>query len=161
MPIKNAENAYKTAGMTANKYMENVTGFSASLLQSLGNDTEKAADLVALVNAYRNENGLDTLEVTEFLQEKANIRGYQTSYYWEHLTPAGQSPTALYSYSAENLAWCAASTSAQDIFDALKDCEDHNAIMLSPYLKNRTATSVFCKKVGEDDYEYYWVQVFR
>ena len=41
--IKNAEVAYRTAGMSANDYMENVTAFSASLLQGLGGDTEKAA----------------------------------------------------------------------------------------------------------------------
>ena len=41
--IKNAEAAYRTAGMSANQYMENVTAFSASLLQGLGGDTEKAA----------------------------------------------------------------------------------------------------------------------
>ena len=39
-----ANNAYKTAGMSANEYMETVTSFSASLLSSLGGDTEKAAD---------------------------------------------------------------------------------------------------------------------
>ena len=39
-----AQNAYKTAGMSANEYMETVTGFSASLLQSLGGDTEAAAE---------------------------------------------------------------------------------------------------------------------
>lgn len=38
-----AANAYQTAGMSANDYMENVTAFSASLLQSLGNDTKAAA----------------------------------------------------------------------------------------------------------------------
>ena len=38
-----AAEAYKTAGLSANEYMETVTGFSASLLQSLGGDTEKAA----------------------------------------------------------------------------------------------------------------------
>lgn len=38
-----ADNAFKTAGMSANEYMETVTGFSASLLQSLGGDTDKAA----------------------------------------------------------------------------------------------------------------------
>lgn len=38
-----AANAYKTAGMSANEYMDTVTSFSASLLQSLGGDTEKAA----------------------------------------------------------------------------------------------------------------------
>ena len=40
-----ANDAYKTAGLSANAYMENVTGFSASLLQSLGGDTAKAADV--------------------------------------------------------------------------------------------------------------------
>lgn len=38
-----AENAFKTAGLSANSYMETVTGFSASLLQSLGGDTAAAA----------------------------------------------------------------------------------------------------------------------
>lgn len=41
--MKYADNAYKTAGMSANQYMETVTSFSASLLQSLDGDTEKAA----------------------------------------------------------------------------------------------------------------------
>ena len=39
-----AQNAYQTAGLSANEYMETVTSFSASLLQSLGGDTEKAAN---------------------------------------------------------------------------------------------------------------------
>ncbi len=39
-----ANNAYKTAGLSANEYMETVTSFSASLLQSMGNDTEAAAE---------------------------------------------------------------------------------------------------------------------
>ena len=43
--IANAEQAYKTAGMSANGYMEQVTSFSASLLQSLGGDTAKAAEV--------------------------------------------------------------------------------------------------------------------
>ena len=42
---QNAANAYKTAGMSANEYMQLTTSFSASLLQSLGNDTAKAADV--------------------------------------------------------------------------------------------------------------------
>ena len=42
--MKYAENAYKTAGLSANEYMETVTSFSASLLQSLDGDTEAAAN---------------------------------------------------------------------------------------------------------------------
>lgn len=42
--MKYAEDSWKTAGMSANEYMSTVTGFSASLLQSLKWDTEKAAD---------------------------------------------------------------------------------------------------------------------
>lgn len=53
-----AENAYKTAGLSANEYMATVTSFSASLLQSLGGDTEKAADYAdkALVDMSDNAN---------------------------------------------------------------------------------------------------------
>ena len=40
---KYAQNAYKTAGMSANEYMDTVTSFSASLLQGLGGDTKKAS----------------------------------------------------------------------------------------------------------------------
>lgn len=40
-----ADNAFKTAGMSANEYMDTVTSFSASLLQSLGWDTKAAAQV--------------------------------------------------------------------------------------------------------------------
>lgn len=43
--VKNANDAFKTAGMDANTYMETVTGFSASLISGLGGDTSKAAEL--------------------------------------------------------------------------------------------------------------------
>lgn len=57
-----ANNAYKTAGMSANEYMETVTGFSASLLQSLGGDTEKAADYadMAIRDMSDNANKMGT-----------------------------------------------------------------------------------------------------
>lgn len=57
-----AANAYKTAGMSANEYMETVTGFSASLLQSLGGDTAKAADVadMALTDMSDNANKMGT-----------------------------------------------------------------------------------------------------
>lgn len=38
-----AQNAYQTTGMSANEYMTTVTAFSASLLQSMDNDTDAAA----------------------------------------------------------------------------------------------------------------------
>lgn len=43
--MENADRAFMTAGLSANEYMETVTSFSASLIQSLGGDTEKAAEL--------------------------------------------------------------------------------------------------------------------
>ena len=57
-----ANQAYKTAGMSANKYMETVTSFSASLLQGLGGDTEKAAKYAdkAVVAMSDNANKMGT-----------------------------------------------------------------------------------------------------
>ena len=57
-----AEKAYETAGMSANEYMNTVTSFSASLLQSLGGDTEKAADKadVAIRDMSDNANKMGT-----------------------------------------------------------------------------------------------------
>lgn len=42
--MQNAENAYRTAGMSANDYMEQASGFAAALTQSLGGDVVKAAE---------------------------------------------------------------------------------------------------------------------
>lgn len=57
-----AANAYKTAGLSANEYMDTVTSFSASLLQSLGGDTEAAADManVAITDMADNANKMGT-----------------------------------------------------------------------------------------------------
>lgn len=57
-----ANEAYKTAGLSANSYMENVTSFSASLLQSMGGNTEKAADVanMAMVDMSDNANKMGT-----------------------------------------------------------------------------------------------------
>lgn len=59
---KYAQNAYKTAGMSANDYMETVTGFSASLLQSLDGDTTKAAKYadMAITDMSDNANKMGT-----------------------------------------------------------------------------------------------------
>lgn len=60
--IANAERAYKTAGLSANNYMETVTSFSASLLQSVGNDTVKAANYAdqAIIDMSDNANKMGT-----------------------------------------------------------------------------------------------------
>lgn len=57
-----ANQAYKTAGLSANEYMKNVTSFSASLLQSLGGDTSKAADIsnMAMMDMADNMNKMGT-----------------------------------------------------------------------------------------------------
>lgn len=59
---KYAEQAYKTAGMSANTYMQTITSFSASLLNSLDNDTEKAAEKAntAITDMADNSNKMGT-----------------------------------------------------------------------------------------------------
>lgn len=51
-----AANAYQTAGMSANEYMTTVTAFSASLLQSMGNDTDAAAEKANLAITDMSDN---------------------------------------------------------------------------------------------------------
>lgn len=60
--IAAADNAYRTAGVSANSYMEQVTSFSATLLQGLGGDTEAAASYAdkAIVQMADNANKMGT-----------------------------------------------------------------------------------------------------
>ena len=60
--IENAQKAYQTAGVDANRYMEQVTSFSASLLQSVGGDTVKAAQAAdtAIIDMADNANKMGT-----------------------------------------------------------------------------------------------------
>lgn len=60
--LENSKVAYKTAGLSANDYMETVTSFSASLLQSVGGDTMKAAEKAdtAIVDMSDNANKMGT-----------------------------------------------------------------------------------------------------
>ena len=57
-----ANNAYQSAGMSANEYMSTITGFAASLLQGLGGDTEKAAQIgnLAVTDMADNANKMGT-----------------------------------------------------------------------------------------------------
>lgn len=60
--MKYANNAYKSAGMSANEYMSTITGFAASLLQGLGGDTKKAAEIgnMAVIDMSDNANKMGT-----------------------------------------------------------------------------------------------------
>lgn len=60
--MKNAANAFATAGLSANDYMEQVTSFSASLLQGLGGDTKMAAEVAdrAIIDMADNANKMGT-----------------------------------------------------------------------------------------------------
>ena len=60
--LANAQNAFKTAQMSANTYLDTVTSFSASLLQSLGGDTKKAAEVAdsAIIDMADNANKMGT-----------------------------------------------------------------------------------------------------
>lgn len=81
--IENANKAYKTAGMSANQYMQNVTSFSASLLQSVAGDTKKAADIADMAmidmsdnaNKMRHINGCNNCCISRLCKTKLyNVR---------------------------------------------------------------------------------------
>ena len=54
--VKNSKKAFNTAGMSANEYMENVTGFAASLVSGLGGDTKKAAEIADIAIRDMSDN---------------------------------------------------------------------------------------------------------
>jgi phage-related protein len=54
--IANAQQAFKTCGMSANAYMEQATSFSAALINSLGGDTQKAADMTDVAMRAMSDN---------------------------------------------------------------------------------------------------------
>lgn len=67
-----AENAYKTAGLSANEYMETVTSFSASLLQSLDGDTAAAAEKANLAITDMSDNANKMGTSMEMIQNAYN-----------------------------------------------------------------------------------------
>lgn len=78
-----AAEAYKAAGMSANEYMQTVTSFSASLIQSLGGDTEKAAKYadMAITDMSDNANKMGTS--MEMIQNAYNGLKYRSAG-WKH-----------------------------------------------------------------------------
>lgn len=77
--IENAKNAYATAGVSANEYMAGVTSFSASLLQSLGGDTEKAADVADM--AFRDMSDNANKFGTDMSSVQAAYQGFAKQNY--------------------------------------------------------------------------------
>ena len=80
-----AENAYKTAGLSANEYMNTVTSFSASLLQSLGGDTEAAVEYadMAITDMSDNANKMGTS--MEMIQNAYQGFAKQNYTLWDNL----------------------------------------------------------------------------
>lgn len=72
---KYAAEAYRTAGMSGNEYMENVTSFSAAMISSLGGNTKKAAKLsnqaITDMSDNANKMGTDLSMVTQTYQSLA------------------------------------------------------------------------------------------
>lgn len=69
--IKNSESAYKRAGVSGVDYMEQVTSFSATLLQGLGGDTEKAASYADKAIVDMSDKRLVRLKRIELYQRCA------------------------------------------------------------------------------------------
>ena len=77
----NAQEAFQSAGMSANEYMENVTSFSASLINSLGGDTQAAADAanMAMKDIADNANTYGTYSAQELANVYQNLAKGQFS----------------------------------------------------------------------------------
>ena len=78
--IEYANRAYETAGLSANEYMDTVTSFSASLLQGLGGDTEKAAEVAnqAVIDMADNANKMGTsMEMIQNAYQGFSKQNYQ------------------------------------------------------------------------------------
>ena len=80
--LQNANNAYKTAGMSANQYMQNVTGISAALIRAYGGDTGKAASMAdqAMRDIADNANTFGVYTADQLAEVYTNLaKGqYQT-----------------------------------------------------------------------------------
>lgn len=76
---RNADQAFKTAGLSANQYMETVTGFSASLINAMGGDTEAAAARADMAlrdmadNANKMGTSMDTIQQTYASLSRGNF----------------------------------------------------------------------------------------
>ena len=120
-----------------------------------------ADEIYALLNAYRAEKGLKKLERDDALAGSADIRGYETSYLFEHIRPNGMSIASLEGIKGENIAYGYKTAGA--VMAAWKASSGHNANMLRDY-HTKVGISVFVKKnvypSGAVYETYHLVQVF-
>lgn len=132
---------------------------------------EEAQEMLALVNNYREENGLDTFTMpVTYMNSYTSLRAVETSYLWDHARPSG----AGCEY-AENIATGGPdgkgnTPSVQAIFDAWLASAGHKENLDATRIYNRTCISVFYKRCpvynseGEiTRYAYiaYWVETFK
>lgn len=158
-----------TDGTDSVYYFKNADG---SQEMAIGHyDEEQAQEMLALVNNYREENGLDTFTVpTTYMSSYTALRAVETSYLWDHKRPSG----AGCEY-AENIAMGQPDgrgnlPSAQAIFDAWVASAGHKNNLDAVRINNWTCISVFYKRcpvynssgeVSRYAYEAYWVETFK
>lgn len=129
-------------------------------------DPAFAAQVVTLLNQYRQANGLNALETVDVMTTAANTRSYEIVYYFDHTRPNGSSCFTLlqnkgYWGMGENIA--AGFTTPEQVMEGWKNSAGHNANMLGASYKY-VGVGVFAQKRtgfnGKVSYYYHWVQMF-
>lgn len=129
-------------------------------------DTAYAAQVVTLLNQYRQANGLGTLKTCDVMTTAANVRGPEITYSFSHTRPSGESCFTVLSDSSyfgmgENIAM--GYTTPEAVMEGWKNSPGHNANMLRSYFTDVGISAFAEKKVGYDgrvSYVYHWVQLF-
>ena len=125
-------------------------------------ETAYATQIIELLNDYREENGLNRLEVVTSLNNGAAIRAYEIVNTWGHTRPNGQKCYSVASVSAgENIAKYYASP--EDVMTGWENSKGHNENMLRENF-TKIGVSVFAERMqsasGAYYYRYYFVQLF-
>ena len=123
-------------------------------------DDASAARVIELLNEYRVSQGIAPLQVDNTLMEAAKVRGYETTYLFDHVRPNGEMCwTVSEAIFGENIA--AGYTSPEDVMEGWKNSQGHNENMLDTDY-NTIGVSLFIATPESDTsgYRYYWVQLF-
>lgn len=158
-----------TDGTDSVYYFKNSDG-SQEIAIGHYNENE-AQEMLALVNNYREENGLDT-----FLMTNANMNSYtalravETSYLWDHARPSGAGCKYAENIAMGNPDGKGNTPSVQEIFDAWVASEGHKNNLDAKRTYNYTGISVFYNRcpvynssgeVSRYVYVAYWVETFQ